>query len=400
VKIKNAPNLKKVWAAYRSGKTGSLNAVEKKTLKGIKARMAGKSKKVSPATPSKKESGLYDAFPRKKEASALVQDLRAEGHAAWVKKIAPQGGDGGRLKFGVFVKNPVNWRAIDRASWSAKARPPRKNRVTFARGKVARAKRDVLARRLRKHRHIKSPYGLATSMVKRGAHVRDHAIGREFAEQKRMRRKNPTFAEVVATKISPVTQKGPAIWEMKGNNIPVIVTEIDEINHLANVMFKSGATYWVNMNNLFTLKKNPYDVYGRRFEDYFTDRSGIVRPLASKEIRRREHWKRGAIPLRKYVRANVKKKRKASKKILIRIGRRLFKGTRAEANKLIKAGYRPLKKNPRFVGGKGSMTAIEYKGTDGAHYRHDFKQPRHFEVVGSELVAAPVAHSKTQGLTG
>lgn len=189
------------------------------------------------------------------------------------------------------------------------------------------------------------------------------------------------------------------MWEVKGNVIPVLVEEFDELNNIARVVLKSGQEVWVNKDNLFTMRKNPYDVYGRRFEDYFTDRSGIVRPLASKEIRKREHWKRGAIPLRKYVRANARK-RKAPKKVLIRIGRRLFKGTRAEVNKLIKAGYRPLKKNPRFVGGKGSMTAIEYKGTDGAHYRHDFKQPRHFEVQGGALVASPVAHSKAQGLTG
>ncbi|MEW5897434.1 MAG: hypothetical protein AB1668_07095 [Nanoarchaeota archaeon] len=56
--------------------------------------------------------------------------------------------------------------------------------VTFSRGKIARAKRDVLARRLGKKGKIKEPYGLATYMVRKGVKVKDHEVSEEFAEQK------------------------------------------------------------------------------------------------------------------------------------------------------------------------------------------------------------------------
>lgn len=71
----------------------------------------------------------------------------------------------------------------------------RKNPTTFGRGKIARAKRDVLARKLEKVKKIKEPYALATHMVKKGVKVKDHRIKREFAEQKRMK-KNPKGGEL------------------------------------------------------------------------------------------------------------------------------------------------------------------------------------------------------------
>lgn len=46
-------------------------------------------------------------------------------------------------------------------------------KTTFERGKIARAKRDVLARKLEKYEdHIEEPYALATFIVKKGAKVK------------------------------------------------------------------------------------------------------------------------------------------------------------------------------------------------------------------------------------
>lgn len=61
--------------------------------------------------------------------------------------------------------------------------------VTFERGKIARAKRDVLAKRLAKKAKIKEPFALATYMIKKGVKVKDHEIEREFAEQKAQAKK-------------------------------------------------------------------------------------------------------------------------------------------------------------------------------------------------------------------
>ncbi len=66
-------------------------------------------------------------------------------------------------------------------------------KITFERGKIARAERDVLAEELEEHEdHIKTPYALATYQIKRGAklHGKKKAIAREFAEQKRMKKQS------------------------------------------------------------------------------------------------------------------------------------------------------------------------------------------------------------------
>lgn len=59
-------------------------------------------------------------------------------------------------------------------------------RVTFKRGKIARAKRDVLARRLARKKKIKDPFGLATYQVRKGVKIPNGEVKQEFAEQKRM----------------------------------------------------------------------------------------------------------------------------------------------------------------------------------------------------------------------
>lgn len=61
-------------------------------------------------------------------------------------------------------------------------------KVTFERGKIARAKRDILAKRLARKKKIVEPFGLASWMVGRGAKVKNGEVKREFAEQKRMAR--------------------------------------------------------------------------------------------------------------------------------------------------------------------------------------------------------------------
>jgi len=60
----------------------------------------------------------------------------------------------------------------------------------FARGKKARAKRDILAKRLRHKKGIDEPFGLATYLVRKGAKVKGPAVEREFAEQKRMAKRS------------------------------------------------------------------------------------------------------------------------------------------------------------------------------------------------------------------
>lgn len=46
---------------------------------------------------------LEDAFPTKEGAKASASGLRTLGDLVRVRAIKPQGGSGGRLKFGVFV---------------------------------------------------------------------------------------------------------------------------------------------------------------------------------------------------------------------------------------------------------------------------------------------------------
>lgn len=45
---------------------------------------------------------IYDAFPDKRGATRAAGDLRTAGIRASVRKITPQGGYGGYLKWGVF----------------------------------------------------------------------------------------------------------------------------------------------------------------------------------------------------------------------------------------------------------------------------------------------------------
>jgi len=119
--------------------------------------------------------------------------------------------------------------------------------------------------------------------------------------------------------------------------------------------------------------------------------ANLIATLASKGMR--------ANPKRKTKRVKKARKRKTGF-VIVRIGRKRYKCTRAELAQLIKNGYRPLRRNPRFVGGKGKMTAIEYKATDGAVYRHDFRKAKPFHVEKGALVASPISHSKEQGLLG
>jgi len=67
-----------------------------------------------------------------------------------------------------------------------KQRGRKKKRISFERGRIYRARRDVLARRLSKKKGIKTPFALATRMIQRGARVRNGEVAREFEEQKRM----------------------------------------------------------------------------------------------------------------------------------------------------------------------------------------------------------------------
>jgi len=62
-------------------------------------------------------------------------------------------------------------------------------KTTFERGKIARAKRDVLAKRLKGKKKVEEPFGLATWMVKQGFKVKNGEVRREFAEQRRMARR-------------------------------------------------------------------------------------------------------------------------------------------------------------------------------------------------------------------
>lgn len=68
----------------------------------------------------------------------------------------------------------------------------RKKKITFERGNIHRAERDVLARELEKHKdHISTPYALATYAIEHGAkvHGKKKEIAMEFKEQKAARRK-------------------------------------------------------------------------------------------------------------------------------------------------------------------------------------------------------------------
>jgi hypothetical protein len=49
---------------------------------------------------------IYDAYPTKKIARKYAKDLRKSGYKGIrVRKIPPQGGYGGYLKYGIFTKD-------------------------------------------------------------------------------------------------------------------------------------------------------------------------------------------------------------------------------------------------------------------------------------------------------
>jgi hypothetical protein len=49
---------------------------------------------------------IYDAFEDAALAKSVARDLRKIGHPRklYVRKIKPQGGEGGRLKYGLFER--------------------------------------------------------------------------------------------------------------------------------------------------------------------------------------------------------------------------------------------------------------------------------------------------------
>jgi hypothetical protein len=66
-----------------------------------------------------------------------------------------------------------------------------KKPMTFERGTVARAKRDVLARQLAKHKRIKTPYALATHQIKKGVKVRPMSeVVKELRAQVKIKRRH------------------------------------------------------------------------------------------------------------------------------------------------------------------------------------------------------------------
>jgi len=74
------------------------------------------------------------------------------------------------------------------SAWLNKGKKPG---LTMERGNIARARRDVLARKLGKHSNIKTPYALSTYMVERGAKVGTPSeIGLEFESQKKAKAKS------------------------------------------------------------------------------------------------------------------------------------------------------------------------------------------------------------------
>jgi len=397
MKIKNAPNLKKVWKAYRTGHTSSLNAVEKKTLLGIKKRIKGGSKKVSPRyPPSKKNPKSVYSYAKKltkqgKSFSAVVNALRKKYpdylNPETIAKMA---------KMNTNKAMRVNPDVLVRASAPLMIDGERVN--------VSDLRPQTIMHDIGGQRSV------ITSIEPTG--VRDL-----FEIHTEMLKKNPKFYTSAWSKRFPSRAREKKFNVLVHEAIKLL--DNADINEVEDYFIAQGYTP-VTANKVVvtaynyktTPLTNPYDQYGRFYQGYFTDPSGIVRPLAGKAVKRKLHKETHAIPLRRYIKPNPKKKtkkkkaikkkvkKKVEKKVIVRIGRKVYRATKAEVRKLIKAGYRVAKKNPCFVGGKGKMTAIEYKGTDNAFYRHDFKKPRQFEVKSGALVAVPVTHTKERGLLG
>ena len=75
---------------------------------------------------------------------------------------------------------------------------PPKEKVSFERGNIARAERDVIARGIeKKDGRVESAYAVATNIVKQGGKAKDReAVEKEFKEQKEMAKEtkeHPTF---------------------------------------------------------------------------------------------------------------------------------------------------------------------------------------------------------------
>jgi hypothetical protein len=51
----------------------------------------------------RRKYSIYDAFETKGMAKSSAKDLRIAGDTAMIRKISPQGGEGGRLKWGLFT---------------------------------------------------------------------------------------------------------------------------------------------------------------------------------------------------------------------------------------------------------------------------------------------------------
>lgn len=460
MKIKNAPNLKKVWKAYRTGKTSSLNKVEKKTLKGIKERLSGKRKSFPSHSLSK----------RKNPNKAHIHTAKFR---SCVKKIKKSGA-------------PVNAYAVCESAigYKGSVLPShmRENPEILVRESAPlMIDGERVSVRDLKPKTIMHDIGGRTSVIKtiKPTGVSDlYQIDTEMLKNPRFLESNFPLTEkkkIVNTAVNVAAKKMLKGWDW--NDVVEYLEEIGYSEKIAEAIATTAYNYITTPKGkkLIPFRLNPYDQYGRYFQTYFTGAHGVVRPLAGKAVRRKLHKETHAIPLRRYIKPNARKKKaklkkkkivyigkksytkkgkfgaplikskkpktavkissnekfiryamgnrdvfvakrghilkwsnekktktkkKIQKKVLIRIGRKLYKGTQTEVNKLIKAGYRKAKTNPRFIGGKGKMTAIEYKATDNALYRHDFKKPRKFNVVNGKLVAAPVPYSKDRGLLG
>ncbi len=65
----------------------------------------------------------------------------------------------------------------------------KKRRVTFERGRRARAERDIQAKRLKGKEGVDDPFALATFQIQSGARIKNGEVEKELRQQRGARRR-------------------------------------------------------------------------------------------------------------------------------------------------------------------------------------------------------------------